>query len=51
MNQPNFKDSANFGSTMDDHQAMFFFLQVVSIGVQRPLKRLIDTVKEYLLQK
>ena len=33
MNQSNFIDSANFGSTIDYHQAMFFFLQVVSIGI------------------
>ena len=33
MNQLNFKNRANFGSTIDYHQAMFFFLQVVSIGV------------------
>ena len=33
MNQSNFKDRANFGSTTDYHQAMFCSLQVVSTGV------------------
>ena len=49
MNQSNFKDSANFGSTIDYHQAMFFFFKLFQLAFKG--KRQIDTVKEYLSQK
>ena len=31
MNQSDFKDRANFGSTIDYHQAMFFSLQIKAV--------------------
>ena len=61
MNQSNFKDSANFGYTIDYHQAMFFFSascfnwrlkrQIDTRGGSRPVYKVCTNLSDFFPEK